>query len=242
VLVNIKRNFFITQKQVQKNIWLSWSTGKDSAWTLYQLQQDPHSTLSGIFTTINHKRNRVAMHGIRYELLCEQAKQMHLPLHIINIPEPCDNNTYETAMKKLITQAQQADVTHMAFGDLFLEDIRQYRIDNLLATDIIPLFPLWQQPTKELAMTMIENGIKAIITCVDTKQLPAEFLGREFDHDFLNDLPDHVDPCGENGEFHTFVYAAPMFNKTIPCQLGRQHQSGQFYFIDLLLREDLKLA
>ena len=220
----------------QKKVWLSWSSGKDSAWTFYQLQQDPEINLAGIFTTINQHRNRVAMHATRYSLLQAQADQMQIPLHIINIPEPCDNPTYEAVMLKLLQEAQQANVTDIAFGDLFLEDIRQYRINNLKATNINPIFPLWQQPTKELALTMIANGLKAIITCVDSKQLPAEFVGREFDTQLIDDLPDTVDPCGENGEFHTFVYAAPMFKEPLQCERGRHHQSGQFHFIDLKLR------
>ena len=224
---------FKEKKPPRKKVWLSWSSGKDSAWSLYTLKQDPTLELAGIFTTINEKRDRVAIHSTRHRLLQAQAEQLGLPLYSVNIPEPCDNVTYEAAMKKLLQQAEEAQVTQMAFGDLFLEDIKQYRLKNLNGTSITALFPLWKIPTKQLAQTMIENGVKAIITCVDTKKLPENFVGREFDFNLLEDLPKTVDPCGENGEFHTFVYAGPMFKQTIPCQRGELHRSGQFQFIDL---------
>lgn len=221
------------KKSLRKKVWLSWSSGKDSAWSLYTLKKDPTINITGIFTTINQKRDRVAIHSTRHCLLQAQAKQLALPLYTIDIPEPCDNNTYEAAMDKLVQKAAQLNITHMAFGDLFLEDIRQYRLKNLKRTPIDALFPLWKLPTKQLAETMLENGVKAIITCVDTKKLPADFVGREFNLELLKDLPKDVDPCGENGEFHTFVYAGPMFKQAIRCQRGRLHRSEQFQFIDL---------
>jgi uncharacterized protein (TIGR00290 family) len=213
--------------------WLSWSTGKDSAWTFYQLQQRPDIELAGIFVTINERRDRVAMHGTRVTLLEQQAKCLGLPLYPIYIPEPCDNQLYEQRMGQFIEEAERVGVKQMAFGDLYLADIRAYRERQLMQTGIKPIFPLWQQPTAVLANTMIDSGVKAIITCVDTKQLPEEYVGRVFDADFLSDLPAGVDPCGENGEFHTFVYDAPMFDTPIPIELGQKHHAGQFVFIDV---------
>ncbi|MDF1655385.1 MAG: adenine nucleotide alpha hydrolase [Coxiellaceae bacterium] len=215
------------------NTWLSWSSGKDSAWALCQMQQNPDIEVSGLFTTVNQKRDRVAMHGVRHSLLEQQAQQLNLPLHTIYIPEPCDNDTYLSVMQMFIDKAEHTQVKQMAFGDLFLEDIRSYRESQLESTSIKPVFPLWLKPTKQLAVDMINAGLKAKLTCVDTKQISAEFVGREFDRDLLSDLPDSVDPCGENGEFHTFVYDCPLFAKPIETQTGQTHQSDQFLFIDL---------
>lgn len=213
--------------------WLSWSSGKDSAWTFYQLMQCSEIELSGIFTTVNESRDRVAMHGTRNSLLHAQAKRLGVKLHTIYIPEPCTNEVYESAMQSFIAKAKAEQVGQMAFGDLYLEDIRDYRIQQMQGTGIEPIFPLWQKPTKQLAQQMIDAGIKAKIACVDTKQLPAEFIGHDFDEDFLKALPKSVDPCGENGEFHTFVYDAPMFDSPISIELGAKHQAGQFLYVDL---------
>lgn len=213
--------------------WLSWSTGKDSAWALHQLKQTPDVELTGVFTTINQQRDRVAMHGTRDALLQEQVKRLGLLLYPVYIPEPCDNETYQQAMQELIDLAKQKGIEQMAFGDLFLADIRAYREKQLIGTGIRPIFPLWQQSTGSLAKQMITAGVKAVITCVDTKQLPASYVGREFDLDFLADLPGDVDPCGENGEFHTFVYDGPIFDSPIPVKIGKTHESGQFLFIEI---------
>ncbi len=214
------------------NTWLSWSSGKDSARCLYQLLQHKHP-VSGLFTSINQKRDRVAMHGTRVSLLEWQAQRLNISLHMIPLPEPCDNDTYQNIMRQFIKKAQLAKVTHMAFGDLYLQDVRDYREKQLADTSIKPLFPLWQQDTKTLANDLINSGFKAILTCVDTKQIPESFVGREYNQELLADLPPTADPCGENGEFHTFIYDAPIFSAPIAVKTGEIHQSGQFSFIDI---------
>ncbi len=223
----------MNRKTVPKKTWLSWSSGKDSAWAFYQLRKDPSIELTAIFTTVNKKRSRVVMHGTRYKLLQVQASRLKLPLHTVYIPEPCDNKTYLSAMQNLVSKAQQKQIEQMAFGDLFLQNVRSYREQQLLNTGIQPIFPLWSRPTTLLAKEMMNSGIKAIITCVDGKQLPEEFVGRPYDRAFLDDLPKGVDPCGENGEFHSFVYDAPMFETLITFKLGQTHRAGQFTFIDV---------
>jgi uncharacterized protein (TIGR00290 family) len=214
---------------------LSWSTGKDSAWTLYKLFQSKKYQVTTLFTTVNQKQDRVAMHSTRSSILSVQAKSLGLHLEIVEIPEPCSNIEYESAMKNLIEKSKIFGIKKMAFGDLFLTDIRQYRESQLKQKNIEGLFPLWGQDTKLLANEMIDGGLKAIITCVDTSQLSENFLGREFDKSLLDDLPDSVDFCGENGEFHTCVYDLPMFSKPINFKLGKKHVSGQFHFIDVSL-------
>ena len=212
---------------------LSWSSGKDSAWTLHRLQQDPDVELIGLFSTINKAFNRVAMHAVRVKLLAQQADRIGLPLHLIDIPFPCSNREYEQAMGAFIEKATMLDIDCFAFGDLFLEDIRQYRITQLEGTGIAPVFPIWAIPTDVLSMTMINNGLKAVITCVDPAQLPAEFAGRIFNASFLADLPDTVDPCGENGEFHSFVYDAPCFRSPIDIAVGEVVTRDGFVFADV---------
>ncbi|HIF17646.1 MAG: ATP-binding protein [Cycloclasticus sp.] len=218
----------------KKRVLLSWSSGKDSAWTLYQLQQDDDIELVGLVTTVNETHQRVAMHAVRVSLLEQQAKAAELPLHIINIPHPCSNELYNQAMNNFFSSIEGQAITHTAFGDLYLEDIRQYRVDNLKSTGLEPLFPLWLRPTDQLAQAMLDGGLKTRITCVDPKQLPASFCGREFNQQFLNDLPDGVDPCGENGEFHSFAYAGPMFKNAISITSGEVVERDGFVFADLL--------
>ncbi|ORU92013.1 MAG: ATP-binding protein [Cycloclasticus sp. symbiont of Bathymodiolus heckerae] len=217
-----------------KKTLLSWSSGKDSAWTLYHLQQDEDIELVGLVTTVNETHQRVAMHAVRVELLKQQAQAANLPLHIIYIPHPCSNELYNKAMNDFFDSIEGKGITHMAFGDLYLEDIRQYRVDNLKLTELEPLFPLWLKPTEELAHAMLEGGLKTRITCVDPKQLPASFCGREFNQQFLEDLPDGVDPCGENGEFHSFAYAGPMFQQEIRITSGEVVERDGFVFADLM--------
>ena len=219
----------------KKRTLLSWSSGKDSAWTLYQLQQDPSIELVGMVTTVNQTHQRVAMHAVRVSLLEQQAQAANLALHIINIPHPCSNEAYNQAMTDFFTSIEGQGITHMAFGDLYLDDIRQYREDNLKTTGLQPLFPLWKIPTDELAQAMLNGGLKTRITCVDPKQLSASFAGREFDQDFLTDLPEGVDPCGENGEFHSFTYDGPMFKRPIDIVSGEIVERDGFVFADLTL-------
>jgi uncharacterized protein (TIGR00290 family) len=219
---------------MSKKTLLSWSSGKDSAWTLYQLQQDEAIELVGLVTTINETHQRVAMHAVRVALLKQQAQAADLPLHIIPIPHPCSNELYNQAMNDFFASIQGQGITHIAFGDLYLEDIRQYRVDNLKRTGLEPLFPLWLRPTDQLAQAMLAGGLKTRITCIDPKQLSASFCGREFNQQFLNDLPEGVDPCGENGEFHSFAYAGPMFKHAISITSGEVVERDDFVFADLL--------
>ena len=190
---------------------LSWSTGKDSAWALHVLRQRPDVTVVGLVTTVNAAFDRVAMHGVRRTLLEAQAEAAGLPLHVLEIPHPCPNADYERIMGAFVAEQAAAGVEAMAFGDLFLEDIRRYREAKLAGTGIAPLFPLWGIDTGLLAREMIAGGLEAYVTCVDPRKLPASFAGRRFDLDLLADLPPGVDPCAENGEFHTFACAGPMF-------------------------------
>ncbi len=213
---------------------LSWSTGKDSAWTLHILRQDPSIRLCGLFTTVNEAFDRVAMHAVRHELLQAQASAAQLPLHIIRIPHPCPNKTYERIMGDFVQKAIAEGIEAMAFGDLFLEDIRTYRESNLAGTGITPLFPIWGLPTNELAHDMINAGLGARITCIDPNQLDASFAGREFNHAFLDDLPSHVDPCGENGEFHSYVFKGPMFFEEISIRTGEVTFKDGFFFTDII--------
>lgn len=216
---------------------LAWSSGKDSAWTLHVLRQRGNVEVVGLLTTINEVHDRVAMHAVRTALLQAQAAAAGLPLWPVPIPSPCSNGEYEAAMSAAIRRAQVADITIMAFGDLFLEDVRHYRETQLASTGITPLFPLWGLPTKELAAHMIRDGLRARLTCIDPKQIPASFVGREFDESLLAELPPGVDPCGERGEFHTFAYAGPMFRHPIPVERGEIVTRDGFVFADLLPAE-----
>jgi uncharacterized protein (TIGR00290 family) len=221
-----------------KKIWLSWSSGKDSAWSLYRLREQVGAEVTGLITTINERHRRVAMHAVRTSLLEAQVEAVGLPLHIVPLPDPCDNEAYESAIGRLIEKAKQEEVTHIAFGDLFLEDIRAYRERQLSGTGITPLFPLWGIPTDRLAREMISSGLRAVITCVDPARLTPIFAGRVFDGSFLADLPEGVDPCGERGEFHSFATEGPMFRHPIPVSVGQTVTRDGFVFTDLLPAEE----
>jgi uncharacterized protein (TIGR00290 family) len=216
---------------------LSWSSGKDSAWSLHVLRKRGEAEVVGLLTTVNEVYSRVAMHAVRVELLDAQANAVGLPLWKIPIPSPCSNAQYEAAMLAAIERAKSDGVNTFAFGDLFLEDIRRYREERLRETGVSPIFPIWALPTIELAREMIASGLRARVTCVDPKQLPPSFAGREFDAEFLADLPPGVDPCGERGEFHTFAYDGPMFRHRVPVQGGEIVERDGFVFADLLLNE-----
>jgi uncharacterized protein (TIGR00290 family) len=213
---------------------VSWSSGKDSAWMVHVLRQQG-VPLAGLLTTVNETAARVAMHAVRVELLHAQADALGLPLWQLPIPYPCPNDTYERAMAGVVGQAVAEGFTHVAFGDLFLDDVRRYREERLAGTGLTPLFPLFGRPTAELAREMIASSLKARITCVDPRQLPATFAGREFDAGLLADLPDGVDPCGERGEFHTFAYDGPMFSRPLPITTGITIDRDGFVFTDLVL-------
>jgi len=201
-------------------ILLSWSSGKDSAWALHVLNQRHPGAVADLLTTINEAVQRVAMHAVRRELLEAQAAAAGLPLRVVPIPDPCSNDEYESRMRTCIEQVTREGFTHVAFGDLFLDDVRRYRETNLAGTGLTPLFPLWQIPTRQLADEMIQGGLRARLACVDTRVLDASFAGREFDATLLADLPAGIDPCGENGEFHTCVYAGPMFRSPMLIETG----------------------
>ncbi len=214
--------------------WLSWSSGKDSAWSLHALRQDGGGEVTALFTTVNAAFDRVAMHAVRRQLVEAQARAAGLPLHCIDIPYPCSNADYERIMGAFVAKAKAEGVEAMAFGDLFLADIRAYRERHLAGTGIAPLFPLWGRDTGVLAREMIDGGLVAHITCIDPPKLDRSFAGRTFDAGFLADLPRGVDPCGENGEFHSFVSAGPMFREAIAVRRGEIAERDGFVFADLL--------
>lgn len=217
-----------------KRTLLSWSSGKDSAWSLHVLRQDPEIDVIGLVTTINAEFQRVAMHAVRVSLLQQQADAVGLPLWKIALPYPCSNADYESIMSAFITEILQQGVTHMAFGDLFLEDIRAYRERQLADTGITPIFPLWGLPTDQLGKTLIQAGVKSVLTCVDPKQLAREYCGMPYDHFLLSALPSTVDPCGEKGEFHTFVYDGPMFQYPLNIEISEIVERDGFVFADVL--------
>ncbi len=220
-----------------KRVLLSWSSGKDSAWTLHALRRDPSIELCGLLTTLNAEFDRVAMHGVRRSVLEAQAAAAGLPLWIVPLPWPCSNEIYEQRMAAVCRRAVDERIEAVAFGDLFLEDVRAYREKNLAPTGLEPLFPLWMIPTDQLAREMIAGGLRARISCVDTQKLPASFAGREFDEELLNDFPPGIDPCAERGEFHTCVYAGPMFSAPLPIVTGEIVTRDRFVFADLLCSE-----
>ena len=217
-----------------KKTLLSWSSGKDSAWALHTLRRRSDLEIAGLVTTMNQVYQRVAIHAVRLELLQRQAEAVGLPLHIIDLPYPCSNSQYEAAMEKFIEQSKQKGIECMAFGDLFLADIKAYREAKLSSTGITPLFPIWLTPTDQLAREMISSGLRAVVTCVDPKQLPASFAGREFNEEFLLTLPADVDPCGERGEFHTFAFDGPMFSEPVNIEVGEITEREGFIYADVL--------
>jgi uncharacterized protein (TIGR00290 family) len=222
---------------MKPRLWLSWSSGKDSAWALHVLRRRDAYEICGLLTTINESASRVAMHAVRETLLERQAAAAGLPLIKVPIPHPCPNEAYEAAMTKAMDRAKDEKVSVMAFGDLFLEDVRAYRLEKLAPTGIDPVFPIWGLETGTLAREMVAAGLRAHVTCVDPNQLDPKFAGRTFDDTFLDDLPDGVDPCGENGEFHSFAYAGPMFSAPIPVTPGAVVERDGFVFADLAAGE-----
>lgn len=221
-----------------KRVLLSWSSGKDSAWALHVLRQQQDMEVVALLSTFNEAADRVTMHAVRRELVEAQASAAGLSLWDVFLPWPCSNAEYEERMGATIRRALEEGVTHVAFGDLFLEDVREYRIRMLSSTGIEPLFPLWCSPeeTPGLARRMLADGLRAVVTCVDPKQLPEPFVGRLYDTEFLAELPAGVDPCGERGEFHTFCFAGPMFTSTIAVHVGDTVSRDGFCFIDVMLK------
>jgi uncharacterized protein (TIGR00290 family) len=218
-------------------ILMSWSSGKDSAFTLHTLNREHPGAVGALLTTLNEAYGRVAMHGVRASVLEAQADAAGLPLWQVPLPDECTNEVYDARMRDACARAVAEGFTHVAFGDLYLEDIRRYREERLAGSGLTPLFPLWGIPTRELAGQMLEAGLKATISVVDTRVLPAEFAGRAFDEALLADLPAGVDPCAENGEFHTCVHDGPMFRHPLVVTVGERVDRLPFVFRDIALTE-----
>ncbi len=213
---------------------VAWSSGKDCAWALHALRRTGAVEVAGLLTTVTEAFGRVSMHAVREELLDRQAAALGLPCRKIRIPFPCPNERYEQEMAAALAAARAEGVTHVAFGDLFLEDVRAYREAKLAGAGVAPLFPLWGRPTGPLVREMIEGGLRAVITCVDPRRLDRTFAGRTLDAALLAELPPGVDPCGENGEFHTFAFEGPMFSAPIPITTGEVVEREGFVFADVL--------
>jgi uncharacterized protein (TIGR00290 family) len=214
---------------------ISWSSGKDSAFSLVEVRRTGEFEVVGALTTVTETFERVSIHGVRQEILRAQCEAAGLPQHIVPIPDPCPNEVYEARMGAAVAAAVAEGVTHMIFGDLFLADIRAYREQKLAGTGITPVFPLWDRPTPELGRAMIASGLEAYLATVDLKKMPAAFAGRKFDEQLLADLPAGVDPCGENGEFHTCVVAGPMFSRRLAVETGERVIRDGYAYCDLLL-------
>lgn len=220
---------------IPTRVVLSWSSGKDSAYSLHVLRQDPGIEVVGLLTTCNEETDRVAMHAVRRELLLAQADAVGLPVRIVNIPSPCTNAEYEARMSGAVAELIADGVEAVAFGDLFLADVRRYREQQFAGTGLKLLFPLWGRPPAELALEMLAHGTRAIVTCVDPRALdPADVLGAYWDEALLECLPDGACPCAENGEFHTFAVDGPAFRHAVATEHGERGERGGFHFIDLL--------
>jgi uncharacterized protein (TIGR00290 family) len=214
---------------------ISWSSGKDSAFALHEVLRGGEFEVVGALTTVTETFGRVSIHGVREEILRAQCEAAGLPQRIVPIPYPCPNQIYEARIGETVATAVADGITHMIFGDLFLEDIRAYREQKFAGTGITPVFPLWQRPTLALAHAMIAGGLEAFIATVDLKKLPAEFAGRKFDHQLLADLPDGIDPCGENGEFHTCVVAGPILKRRLAVTTGERVERDGYAYCDLVM-------
>jgi uncharacterized protein (TIGR00290 family) len=219
---------------MKRRTLLSWSSGKDSAWALHLLRQDPGIDLLGLFTVMNEQFNRVSMHSTRRELLQRQADAVGLPLQTIHLPDPCTNEECDKIMRQFVMESAANGVQCAAFGDLFLEDVRKYREDQLKGTGIQPVFPLWGIPTRKLAEQMLSAGLDAFISSVDLKKLPARFAGRKWSRELIAELPQDVDPCGENGEIHTVVVGGPMFRRPISVSVGETVERNGFAYADIV--------
>ena len=218
-------------------ILLSWSSGKDSAWALHVLNTKHPDAVAALLTTVNEAVDRVAMHAVRRDVLAAQARMAGRPLRVVPSPHPCPNEVYEARMAAAVADAVADGFTHVAVGDLFLEDVRRYREERLAGTGLEPIFPVWGVPTARLAEDMIAHGLQARISCVDTRVLDRAFAGRAFDRSLLSDLPPGIDPCGENGEFHTCVTAGPMFTDALDLELGETVTREPFVWADLSFRQ-----
>lgn len=217
-------------------LWLSWSSGKDAAWALETMRRATASPyrVVGLLTTVTDAFGRVSMHGVREELLDRQAAEVRLPLLKVRIPYPCPNEVYDAAMADALGRLRAEGVRHVAFGDLFLEEIRRYREERLTREGMTAVFPLWGRPTAELAREMVDGGVRAYLCCLDPTKVPRAWAGRLFDRPLLAELPGGVDPCGERGEFHTFVASAPSFRAPVPVRPGEVRARDGFVFADLV--------
>jgi uncharacterized protein (TIGR00290 family) len=222
-------------KTIKEQVVLSWSGGKDSAMAAYHLLASQKYEIATLLTTVTEDFDRISMHGVRRDLLAQQAESLAIPLHEIMIPKDCPNEIYEARMREALTHSKARGITKIAFGDLFLDDVKQYRDERLAQAGMTGLYPIWMRDTDELVRTFIGLGFKAILACVDTQAIDASFAGREIDYQLLRDLPENADPCGENGEYHSFVYAGPIFKKVIPCRAGeRVMRAARFNYCDIV--------
>ncbi|MFZ5862475.1 MAG: ATP-binding protein [Nitrospirota bacterium] len=214
--------------------WMAWSSGKDSAWALHVARQQGQVDVVGLLTTVTDTYGRISMHGVREELLHAQAAAVGLPLHVVRIPAPCPNDVYETRMREALDLGQRDGVTHVVFGDLFLADLRVYRERQLGRVGMTGVFPLWRRDTAKLAREMISSGLRAHVVCIDPRRVPVALAGRAFDESLLQDLSADIDPCGENGEFHTFAWNGPMFARPVAVTVGETVERDGFVFTDLV--------
>jgi uncharacterized protein (TIGR00290 family) len=214
---------------------LAWSGGKDSALALYEMTRQDRTQVVALLTTVTEGYDRISMHGVRRELLAEQAKALGYPLEEVRLPQQCTNELYEQRMGQALEKYHQSGIARAAFGDLFLEDVRAYREERLSRIGMRGIFPLWGRNTSEVARQFVGLGFRAVVVCVDTQALDRAFAGRDYDEDLLKDLPPEVDPCGENGEFHTFVYAGPLFHRPVRIERGEKIlRENRFYYCDLV--------
>ena len=233
--VHAERDKPTRKKPVKEKVILSWSGGKDSSMAAYHLLASQKYEIAALLTTVTEEYERISMHGVRRELLLRQAESLGIPLHQVMIPRDCSNEIYETRMRAALDHFRAQGISKVAFGDLFLEDLKQYRDERLAQAGMSGLYPIWMRDTDELIRSFIGLGFKAILACVDTQAIDASFAGREIDHALLRDLPESADPCGENGEYHSFVYAGPIFNKAIACTAGeRVMRTPRFNYCDIV--------
>jgi uncharacterized protein (TIGR00290 family) len=220
-IINIEKTHWENREVNMKTV-IAFSGGKDSTLALYNIQQNPDFEVDSLLVTLTEGFNRVSIHGVRYEMLKKQSKSLGIPLREVWIPQDCPNKVYQERMEKAVSGMLSDGVTHMVFGDIHLEDVRAYREEMLAETGIIPIFPLWNRPVEELGREFIGLGFKTVLTCIDLEQLDQEFAGRVYDGDFLKDYPENCDVCGENGEFHTYVFNGPNFEFPIEYELGEE--------------------
>lgn len=219
---------------MKRKTLLSWSSGKDSAWALHLLRQDPMTDLVGLFTVTSQEYDCAYTHGTRLELLHRQAEAVCLPIHLLNLPDTCTNDQFDAVMRQFAAESTSKGIERFAFGDLFCEDVRQYREKQLTGTGIEPVFPLWGIPTPQLAEQMFAEGVETLVSSVNLEKLPASYAGRKWSRQLLNEFPEGTDPCGEKGEFHTVVIAGPMFRKSIPVRVGETVKRNGFAYADIV--------